>query len=151
MILFLDFDGVLHPVHDGEFAGPPVFCHLPRLERLLREFPRVDVVITSKWREHLSLEILREFFSEDIRPRVVGMTPLTQPNSLGYMQARREEAVIAWLQEHGMHEGHWVALDADDWQFPNHRDRLVACIPQVGFDDQTEASLRAHFERWRKS
>lgn|GEM_PF-6444307 len=36
MILFLDFDGVLHPTHDGEpTPANEVFCHLPRFESVL--------------------------------------------------------------------------------------------------------------------
>jgi hypothetical protein len=46
MILFLDFDGVLHP-----YGGPLThdFCELPRLSKLLREpaYQHVDIVIMS--------------------------------------------------------------------------------------------------------
>jgi hypothetical protein len=59
VILFLDFDGVLHPegeahIHDGGAD----FCFLPRLEALLREFPEVKIVISSAWREQVRYETL---------------------------------------------------------------------------------------------
>ncbi len=46
MILFLDFDGVLHPEYDGQ-ATPAdiVFCHLPRFEGVMRDYPKVEIVI----------------------------------------------------------------------------------------------------------
>ncbi|WP_374416067.1 HAD domain-containing protein, partial [Ectopseudomonas oleovorans] len=59
MILFLDIDGVLHP-------DPPQpdqrLRSLPRLVAILRDFPHVEVVISSLWREHLTLNQLREIF-----------------------------------------------------------------------------------------
>jgi hypothetical protein len=74
MILFLDFDGVTHPepcVHEN------VFCRLHLIESVLREreLRDVQIVISSSWREHHSLDDLRQFFSEDIQGRVVGVTP----------------------------------------------------------------------------
>ena len=57
MILFLDIDGVLHP-------DPPQpdqrLRSLPRLVAVLQDFPLVEIVISSLWREHLSLDQLRE-------------------------------------------------------------------------------------------
>ena len=45
MILFLDFDGVLHPEGEDHILNGGVdFCFLPRLEALLREFPHVKIV-----------------------------------------------------------------------------------------------------------
>ena len=42
MILFLDFDGVLHPEYDRQAAPADVaFCHLPRFEAVMREHPEV--------------------------------------------------------------------------------------------------------------
>lgn len=43
MILFLDFDGVLHPRAPGQH----LFSNLARLEAVLRDFEFVEVVITS--------------------------------------------------------------------------------------------------------
>ncbi|MGJ3701249.1 hypothetical protein [Variovorax sp. AFSI2.2] len=46
MILFLDFDGVLHPEGEDHILNGGVdFCFLPRLEALLREFPFVKIVM----------------------------------------------------------------------------------------------------------
>jgi len=71
--LFLDFDGVLHP--EPCFDRSRLFCQLPVLEAVLRDFPEVDIVISSSWRELLHLDDLKSLFSGDIAWRIVGVTP----------------------------------------------------------------------------
>lgn len=71
MILFLDFDGVLHPEYDGQ-ATPAdvVFCHLPRFEAVMRDHPEVEIVISSMWREQFPLDALL-----DQLPRFLALVP----------------------------------------------------------------------------
>ena len=75
MILFIDFDGVLHPffplpdLPDDENA---FFSYLPRLMRELDDFPGVDVVISSSWR---TSENLMTQVPETLRQRIAGHTP----------------------------------------------------------------------------
>lgn len=45
MILFLDFDGVMHPNHQPNL----LFVRVPRLALWLEAWPAVDVVISSSW------------------------------------------------------------------------------------------------------
>lgn len=73
MILFLDFDGVLHPefCHQGEKP----FCHRDKLEMILRDHPQVEIVISSMWRQTRSLTELQALFPPDIGARIVGVTP----------------------------------------------------------------------------
>lgn len=71
ILLFLDFDGVLHP----ELFHASEFCYLPMLENLLRRHPNVGIVITSSWREERDFERLRRPFSADIRARVLACSP----------------------------------------------------------------------------
>lgn len=53
MVIFLDFDGVLHPEYiPGASLGKyktnrDYFSCLPNLENLLREFPDLEVIISS--------------------------------------------------------------------------------------------------------
>ena len=49
-LLFLDVDGVLHPVGTDYSFSSRFFSHLPLLEELLQEFRSIDVVISSDWR-----------------------------------------------------------------------------------------------------
>jgi hypothetical protein len=43
-VVFLDFDGVLHP------GFSETFRHLPTFDRFLRTMPDTSVVISSDWR-----------------------------------------------------------------------------------------------------
>ena len=144
MVLFLDFDGVLHPEHDGEpTPADRVFCHLPRFEAVMRDFPEVEIVISSMWREQFPLDELRARFSRDIAARIIGATPVTPRLDDKYMPARREGEILEWLAAAGRESAPWLAIDDAEWQFQQHRDRLIACTWYVGFDDAAEAALRA--------
>lgn len=149
MILFLDFDGVLHPECQLSQRGEiPDFCFLPRLETLLRAFPHVRIVISSSWREHKTLDELRGPFSADIAARIIGATALPAPGATSsYTRARREREIVAWLEAHGGLDQHWVALDDAEWQFDRYLDHLVVCGSFIGFDHEAERALRLHFER----
>lgn len=146
MILFLDFDGVLHP--EGEehiLSGGTDFCFLPRLETLLREFPEVRIVISSSWREQLRYETLLKPFSIDIQARILGATPHSG-FGLPRPYRKREGEIVAWLQLHGATDEPWVALDDAYWQFDRCKEHLVVCGSFAGFDDNASAQLRARFE-----
>jgi hypothetical protein len=75
MRIYLDIDGVMHgiPRAGGAIAH---FEHKDAFECLMREFEAVDIVISSSWRKECSLEELRALFSADIRPRIIGVTPI---------------------------------------------------------------------------
>lgn len=149
MILFLDFDGVLHLEGEGhQLSDRTDFCFLPSLEALLREFPHVRIVISSSWRERLTFEALIAPFAEDIRTRIVGVTP-PRGSDAPHSFAHREGEILAWLQAHGAPDEPWVALDDAEWQFDRHKDRLVVCGSFVGLDAEACSALRVHFERTR--
>jgi len=143
MILFLDFDGVLHPQCDDQpVAADMAFCHLPRFEAIMRDFPAVQIVISSTWREQFCLDNLRARFSADIAVRIVGVTPVLSADR-PRMAEQRESEIVAWLVEQGRESEPWLALDDAAWQFKRHRDRLVACAGYQGLDLIAEARLRA--------
>jgi hypothetical protein len=73
MILFLDVDGVLHP--HVEYDATLLLVHRPALEAVLRACSDVEIVISSTWRINRTLAELRALFSDDIAPRVIGVTP----------------------------------------------------------------------------
>jgi hypothetical protein len=138
MLLFLDIDGVLHP-------DPPQpdqrLRSLPRLVEILRDHPQVEVVISSLWREHLSLDQLRDLFPADLRARIIDVTPIAERID-GWLPARREEEILEWLSASGRADEPWFALDDQAWQFTQHRDRLIACVFYDGITAAIEAELR---------
>ncbi|WP_188422769.1 HAD domain-containing protein [Oxalicibacterium solurbis] len=64
-IIFLDFDGVLHDFPPPQDSAK-LFCNLPRLEAVLREYVNVQIVISSSWRQDYALPYLKTLFSQDI-------------------------------------------------------------------------------------
>lgn len=140
MILFLDFDGVLHPFsprRDISDEENQLFAYLPRLEATLRDFPHVRIVISSDWRQRMSLDDIRQYFSSDMRPRVIGVTP-SFPLADDWIGCRHREA-LAWLTDTNQADVPWVALDdvRENWQ-PDAP--LILC--DDGFQVREEAALR---------
>lgn len=144
MLLFLDFDGVLHPFfpcEDRPDIESQPFSYRPRLEGVLREYRRVEIVICSDWRKSHSLEGLRGFFSEDIRPRILGVTPVLPKDrtGVGWVGIQHREA-LTWLEVQSMLNRPWVALD-DDYYNWLPESPLVCC--DDGFREVEEEALRA--------
>jgi hypothetical protein len=116
-ILFLDFDGVLHPEHCHESKH---FCCLSILEDALRHVPECRVVITSTWRLEKSYEALVQKFSPDVADVIEGVTPryrdiIRVPNTLvGY---EREAECHAWLWANNLPHCNWVAVDDRSWLY----------------------------------
>jgi len=116
-ILFLDFDGVLHPEFCHESKH---FSCLPLLEAVLRQVPAYDVVITSTWRHQYPIENLRSHFSADIAPRVVGSTPkFSQLTDVpdGLLSFEREAECNAWLRFNDRSMFPWLAIDDRPWLY----------------------------------
>jgi len=109
-LLALDFDGVLHPVFpraDRTDAENRHWSCLPALEAVLRDFPDVGVLVTSSWRTQREWSWLVDRFSPDIRPRLLGATPVLAANG----QGSRHDEVEAWLAAKGRTGEAWVGLD----------------------------------------
>jgi Swiss Army Knife RNA repair-like protein len=137
VILFLDFDGVLHP------AGCHMdrhFCELPRFEALMREYPDVRIVISSSWQRSFPLPALRALFSADIAARIIGRTLTADPD--GDAKSRHQQ-IWFYLGRAGATSARWIALDDAERQFPRKCPQLVLCDPVRGFDELAAEQLIA--------
>ncbi|MDP9932844.1 HAD domain-containing protein [Variovorax paradoxus] len=145
-LLFLDVDGVLHPVGVDYSFSSRFFSHFPLLEELFREFQSVDVIISSDWRRAENIEQLQRYFSADIRHRIIGATPQIDPKLA--VRHRRQLEIQAWLDGNGRSDAEWVALD--DWplSFEAGFERVVLTDPQRAFDQDSCQELRSHFLRF---
>ena len=141
MLIFLDFDGVLHPQNPFEPLGDLAFCHLPRFENVVRDYPNIEIVISSTWRENRTLDQLKSLFSEDIAPRIIGTTPIT-PSVGCFQPSRREGEILDWLVDAKREVEPWIALDDAAWQFTPPREHLLVCQTHIGFDEICEKRLR---------
>lgn len=131
MILFLDFDGVLHPFSPSNRAGAKDFRNLPELETLLRAYSEVEIVITSTRRLTTVLIGLQKRFSPDIAPRVIGTTPSLP--MLNLETGQRQAEIDAWLKQHQREHEPWVALD-DRADLFRAGAPLVLCCNGLGAD-----------------
>ena len=68
-VLFVDFDGVLHPTTHGS----NLLSQLPLLESAI-ESHDCALVISSSWRFHLEVDDLKKHFSSSVRNKIVGVT-----------------------------------------------------------------------------
>ncbi|MDI4635208.1 hypothetical protein J7U46_19250 [Pelomonas sp. V22] len=134
MIVFLDIDGVLHPVGA---SVDQLLEHAQTLAAWLREQPAIQLVVSSSWRETHSIEDLKEMlfhFEPELKTRVIGVTPLMS-RVLG-IDFERSGECQAWLVDNGHDYTAWAALDDDKTLFdPKHvQDNLVLCEPATGLD-----------------
>jgi hypothetical protein len=117
MILFLDFDGVLHPEPS---SNDDLFCRVGLFLEIMRARTEVRVVFSTSWRELYSLEQLQEFVShgggEDLRNKFIGTTPVL-PEQTCEGAYRRHVECLSFLQKNGLPQMAWLAIDdhADDF------------------------------------
>lgn len=115
MILFLDFDGVLHPYFQSTDSSDPEsqnFCFLGNFENALRNTPQleeIDIVISSRWRLNRSLEDLQSLFSPDIAKKIIGKTPFLDDNDSE--DGARQKEVEAWLITENKTDQSWIGID----------------------------------------
>ncbi len=125
MLLFLDFDGVLHPDSAYLVRGRPtlrgegkLFMWAPLLVDVLADFPEVQIVLSTSWARQLSFSRARHWLPPALRPRVIGATWHTR------MSLRHEEGrgVATWwdgatryeqIKRYASRTGRsdWVAID----------------------------------------
>lgn len=142
MVVFLDFDGVLHP--EPCYEKDRLFCCLPRFENALLDFPFVDIVISSTWRETRTLPELRALFSPSFAGRIIGVTPSWKDhqNLLERIGYQRQTEIEAWLRESGEPWRPWVAIDDKSYLFKPFLPNLIKTSSTIGFEHEAELKLR---------
>lgn len=138
MILFLDFDGVLHPIQRSE----PDFCRLELLWKILRACPGVEVVFSTSWREIYSPGAIIEFVTldggVDLVHRFIGSNPGTPRARSTYVagaQPTRHAECERWLAENGQQHRAWLALDDIPEIFPPSSPTLYLVNGRTGLTE----------------
>ena len=131
-LLFLDFDGVLHP---GSVQAGDAFSRGSLLDRALDGL-HVEIVISSSWRFHMSRENLLVRLPQSVARRVVGTTGA----AIVGRWARYQE-ILAWVDRHRC-GAEWRALDDANYEFPDPCPELIACSPRRGFGPKEAEILR---------
>ena len=152
MILFLDFDGVLHPNNQPDL----LFVWVPRLAMWLDAWPEVDVVIASSWRVAYSQNEMLEMLGPVIASRVVGCTPWVRQErddnvypaaKTTVLTHERQVEVEAWMASSWDPERAWVALDDMPYLFEADCGRLVVCAGRRGISRENVQALDRHAQR----
>lgn len=112
MIVFLDIDGVTHPVSGSSPFQPD--C----LDALVKTFSQLDaeIVITSTWRLDRSIDELRMLLGSDIGDRIIDVTPDLDLDP--FLKWPRAREVVAWLQSNRSQDVKWVAIDDEEGNYP---------------------------------
>jgi len=143
-VLFLDFDGVLHPPRAIAGARPPLtpaqirsgwpntFEHLALLASLLAGHDNVGVVVSSSWRLYLKEPELAELLAS-IDPHFAG--------AVGH--GARDEAIRAYVTEHSIED--FVILDDVQKFFPSDWPQLILCNSALGISD---AAVQQKLQAW---
>ncbi|MCU6434648.1 hypothetical protein LPB67_12790 [Undibacterium sp. Jales W-56] len=126
VLLFLDFDGVLHPFAARNDKAQQ-FIYLASIEEILREFPEVNIVVTSDWRLRFSIDELRGFFASDIATRIIGVTPEIQLRETTDILGSRLREIEAFLLSYSSVVQSWLALDDDASLFSSDCSELILC------------------------
>lgn len=133
MIIFLDFDGVLHSAYS--FQSTKMFSQLPIFETFFRnpEYAQIEFVISSTWRHGRSLSELRQPFAPDIAMRIIGKTP---ENVATTRIGSREQEILHYLRDAGRESEIWLALDDVRSYFDHHVDQVYFCTAGTGLTEQ---------------
>jgi hypothetical protein len=143
MIIFLDYDGVLHP--DSVFMTPmgpslrghgDLFMWMPILDAVLAQHTDIKIVLSTSWVRNLGFARSKKRLSADLQERVIGSTwhssmakvwtdQIWWDGSTRYNQIQRY-AARATISK-------WLALDddAEGWGV-EHAARLIRTDPATG-------------------
>jgi hypothetical protein len=142
-LLYLDFDGVLHPsevfwsplrgVHlDSRMHGHALFENLPLLMEALANFPQVRVVLSTSWVPSRGLDGTLEQLPIELRQRIIGATfDAEQMIHERWASVARGYQVLDDVRRR--RPARWVALDDDVADWPEeHVDKLIATDGVLG-------------------
>ncbi|MFP3586385.1 HAD domain-containing protein [Paraburkholderia sp. SIMBA_055] len=149
--LFVDYDGTLHRGHglldeQGNVSldsGEPVFEYAPLLASMLEAYPDVEIVLTTRWLQKLSLEQVVSFLPMALAKRVVGTTAGI-PARFGYIKIGIDRTYIIRSYVFEKRLRNWLAIDdsvygAHDLRtdFLDLTSHLVLLDPKKGIGDST--------------
>jgi hypothetical protein len=142
--LFLDIDGVLHPLGASEFeevgrelivTGQDLLRWVPILWELIGEVD-VQLVVHSSWRHIYRLDEIVRRFPMPIRDRIFDVTA----------GAGRYESIVQYVERYRIDR--FAVLDDLPSAFPTRWPHLIACDPELGINDPLVQDRVRHFLRY---
>jgi hypothetical protein len=144
LVLYLDFDGVLH--HENVYWHPKrgayikaparytLFQHAPLLEQLLAPYPDIKIVLSTSWVGVYSCAKASKRLPQSLCERVIGATFHSKMDRDQFYAAPRGMQV--WGDVVRRHPKDWIALDDDDLHWPKWcLDKYVKTHEYEGISD----------------
>lgn len=151
-VLFLDFDGVLHPddvyrTRSGlELRAPgQLMMHAGMLIEILKEFPQTKISLSTSWARILGYRRARAALPPELQALTVSSTwhsRMPRAPFEGYDMHGRYQQIHAAVARAGL--TNWLALDDDPYEsWPDHDPRLIRTDPDLGLSSvPTQEELR---------
>jgi hypothetical protein len=150
-ILFLDFDGVLHP--DAVFlekrrptlrAEGELFMWSPYLIEALQDFPEVKIILSTSWVRIRGYARAKDALPQPLRDRVIGATWHSQMgrspmggirlSNSWWDQATRYQQIAGYVARSKLSS--WVAIDDNTLGWADeHAKNLIQTDPNRGLSD----------------
>lgn len=132
ILLFLDFDGVTHPLTGEPFSR---IC-IEHIERAIEGFS-VGIVISSTWRENYHLDEIRRLLGSQLGNLVIGKTPVIDDPFLKHV---RYYEVLQFMAETNLGSQGWVGLDDTRGFYPADAP-VIWCDSRTGMTDSEAKQL----------
>jgi hypothetical protein len=151
VVLFVDFDGCLHP--DSVYLHPKhgpflrnaprhhLFEHAPLLEEVLAPYPQVRIVLSTSWvrRYRGSIARVARRLTPSLQARVIGAAYHSRMDANAFGEAPR--GVQIWHDVLRRRPAAWLAIDDDDKGWPaSCLDNLVRTDPVLGISEPSVVS-----------
>lgn len=148
MILFLDYDGVLHPDAAYLVRGRPelradgeLFMWAGHLVDVLASAPQIRIVLSTSWARELRFARARDYLPAELRQRVIGatwhsgMSTDDEHRPLGrdtwWDSATRYQQIRRYVDRAGLTD--WIAVDDQPTGWAeSDRDKLVVTDSNLG-------------------
>lgn len=142
MILYLDFDGVVHALSEPALShnfklldNPNLFKWIPILEQILEPYPEVRIVVSSDWRRLFDDNSLKRLLGPAIALRFAGIVEIAEKS--------RANEILTDAARRGLTQ--WLALDDHPSVVEASRTdvRFIVCEPETGLSSRTvQATLK---------
>ena len=151
-VIYLDYDGVLHPAAVRHHQTPPtVWLETPGhalfesasvLEQLLEPYPAARIVLSTSWLREMSPEAARAYLPQMLASRIIGST--YQPELFGVGTLKRYSRSAQIMADVLTRKPtRWLVVDADRISLPDDLQANIVPMPFPGlFDPAAQELLR---------
>ncbi len=171
MILFLDYDGVLHPDAAYLVGGKPelraegeLFMWAPILQDILAPYPQVEIVLSTSWVHVLgSFTRTRAYLPCGLATRVIGATwhsamarhheGTHRTDVSWFSELSRYEQIARYVSRAGPRAESWLAIDdnCEGWH-ADLRSHIIETNSALGLSEtNVQLALSTQLAEWAQA